>query len=334
MFELYDDLPWFLHDLRPAGFLGRQVPRRYVDLHLPSDISRWSSEDTLRYLASYGHDAVGDFIVGDRAVAQHLENQSEPLETIDDEARSARYLELADLAQRAGSPGSSAAGEQPKFLALRGPGPVHVLVKFSPPRGDAVGSRWSDLLRAEHWALETLIAHGRPAARSTVIEAGDRTFLEVERFDRVGAFGRRGVTSLFPLDAEFAGHETWSASVGALVTERHVPVEAAREVRWLAAFGRLIANSDMHHGNLSFRLDGTRVTGLAPVYDMLPMHYAPVRGEVVVREPELVIPVAAELDVWPEALAAARVLWARVHEDPAISDTFRRIAAAHLAKLG
>lgn len=54
-----------------------------------------------------------------------------------------------------------------------------------------------------------------------------------------------------------------------LVTHQSV---AQTEVIW--AFGRLIANSDMHAGNLSFYLSEPPFA-LTPVYDMLPMAYAP-----------------------------------------------------------
>ena len=48
---------------------------------------------------------------------------------------------------------------------------------------------------------------------------------------------------------------------------------------WL--FGQLIGNTDMHDGNLSFvpfRQGEGHVLQLAPIYAMLPMTYAPVRG--------------------------------------------------------
>lgn len=44
----------------------------------------------------------------------------------------------------------------------------------------------------------------------------------------------------------------------------------------------LIANTDRHYGNISLLLDGDD-WALAPAYDMLPMLYAPVGGELVAR---------------------------------------------------
>jgi len=51
----------------------------------------------------------------------------------------------------------------------------------------------------------------------------------------------------------------------------------------LDAFGALIANTDRHHGNVSL-LPDQHHWQLAPAYDMLPMYYAPVAGEVVQRD--------------------------------------------------
>ncbi|MDQ8208272.1 HipA domain-containing protein [Coraliomargarita sp. SDUM461003] len=54
--------------------------------------------------------------------------------------------------------------------------------------------------------------------------------------------------------------------------------------------GELIANTDMHWGNLSFFLPEQSPYPLAPVYDMLPMRFRPSStGEVIERtfEPTL-----------------------------------------------
>src|SRR5690606_41232569 len=66
--------------------------------------------------------------------------------------------EFAAEAMRS-TPGSSAGGEQPKFLArlLDGSGAERsVLVKFSAPMDQTPGRRWADLLACEWLALEIL----------------------------------------------------------------------------------------------------------------------------------------------------------------------------------
>ncbi|SFD81663.1 hypothetical protein SAMN05216563_101340 [Phytobacter palmae] len=54
----------------------------------------------------------------------------------------------------------------------------------------------------------------------------------------------------------------------------HKSIQQSEKV-W--AFGRLIANSDMHAGKRSFYVSAPP-TQMAPVYDMLPMSFAPVNS--------------------------------------------------------
>ncbi|MCA9571653.1 MAG: HipA domain-containing protein, partial [Myxococcales bacterium] len=157
------------------------------------------------------------------------------------------------------------------------------------------------------------------------ILVGARTFLEVERFDRGP---RRGQVMLAAADAEHVGQGTrWVPAVEGLVRAGLLGAEHLAEVRWLAVFGRWIGNTDMHLGNLSLTLDGTRISGLAPAYDMLPMAFAPVANEVVPRTFE---PTLDGLGGVPalEVHAAAVAFWARVAADPRVSPGFQSIAAS------
>ncbi|TVP80016.1 MAG: hypothetical protein EA353_04940 [Puniceicoccaceae bacterium] len=54
-----------------------------------------------------------------------------------------------------------------------------------------------------------------------------------------------------------------------------VPLYAVRENGQVERFGELIANTDMHFGNLSYFLPDEAPYPLAPVYDMLPMQFPP-----------------------------------------------------------
>jgi hypothetical protein len=187
---------------------------------------------------------------------------------------------LADAAARGAHAGSSAAGEQPKFLARAGDG-WPVLVKFSPPRATPFGMRWHDLLQAEALALTVLGEHGVPVASADFAATAQRSYLVSRRFDRVGRDGRRHALPLHAVhDAFVRGpRQHWAASVEALVAQRRLPAEAAAQVQAIQHFGRLIGNTDMHFGNLSLmvaRDDAARGRfTLAPVYDMLPMRWRP-----------------------------------------------------------
>ena len=327
----YPDLPWFLFDLRPAGFLGRLIPRRHPDLALPEDIRLWDGDHCLRYLAHRGWDGAGSLVVGDSALRLFLEAIREPPALVAGGDRRAVYPRLAGDVLSHGAAGSSAAGEQPKFLVTRAEDRQPLLVKFSPHLDSPLARRVADLLLAEHLALRTLAAHGHPAARSSYEEFGDRAFLEVERFDRVPPHGRRGVVSLMALDAELGGAAFgWAGAVAELRGARVVPAAAVAEVRLLARFGALIANTDMHQGNLSFFVDGVRVVGACPAYDMTPMRYAPRSNQLPPEEPwQAPVPDPGGGDVEAAAQAAATDFWARVAADERGSAWLRATADAN-----
>ena len=329
---LYDDLPYFLDDLRPSGFLGRLVPRQHPELQLPADVQLWTANQCLSYLSRYGWNPTGNLILGDAAFRLHLEHSLAPRDAVEAGARAHRYPELAEDVLSFGVPGSSAAGEQPKFLVSRAPGPVPVLVKFSPPVIDATSGRAADLLIAEHHALETMSATGRAAARSEVIQAGGRTFLEVERFDRLPGGGRRGLISLRALDLQFVGRSTsWTDTAVHLAARRILDEAAVTEIHRRQLFGRLVGNSDMHGGNLSFITRGTRLVELAPSYDMAPAIYAPAYGQLRDRPLEAPVPEAADAPHWGDACAAALQFWNRVSSDGRVSAPFRALASANAA---
>ena len=322
----YRDLPFFIDDLRPSGFLGRLVPRQHPELGGPSDVRLWSASLVLRYLARFGWNSSGNLIVGDDAFERYVAAAAAAPDGVQAEHRSRRYVELARDVLSA-TPGSSAGGEQPKFLVTKLPAGIPLLVKFSPPVDDASATRHADLLRAEHHAHSVLLRHGRSAARSALFEAGGRVFLEVERFDRTPGGGRRGLLSLLALDAKFVGRlRNWTDSVRALIDARVLARGMLDDVRYLELFGRLIGNTDMHAANLSFFVEGSRVLGLAPAYDMLPAFYAGPEGHRIERELDLGVPTPADASVWDEASRAASEFWREVTKDSRISAGFRRIA--------
>jgi len=325
------DLPYFLHEMRPSGFLGRLIPRLYPELDAPRDISLWSGDHCLEYLTRFGWNLSGDLLVGEEAFRRHLEATLAPADAVLRKDRARRYPRLADDVLAAGPPGSSAGGEQPKFLVSLSPGPTSALVKFSPPREDALGQRIADLLVAEHLAHQILAAHGRPAARSDLVEGGGRVFLEVERFDRIAPHGRKGLLSLAALDLEFIGRARgWVDTGRELERQGRIDPPTLEEIRWVERFGQLIANTDMHLGNLSFFTRGTRLQGLAPIYDMLPMLYAPQQAQLLAPRFQPPIPSPDDAPIWSEVCRAAREFWTAVSTHPGISPAFQAIAGDNL----
>jgi serine/threonine protein kinase HipA of HipAB toxin-antitoxin module len=250
--------------------------------------------------------------------------------------RAERFPQLVTNVMEGALPGSSAHGEHPKFAVLleEDASSRHVLVKFSPPAGTAVGRRWSDLLVAEHLAHQTLGTAGVAAARSRILVFADRTYLEVDRFDREALDGRIGVSSMYAIDSSLYGElDNWIDSASRLSRDRRIDTATLETVRLVATFGSLIANTDRHFGNLGFFDNYDGKFRLAPVYDMLPMMFAPEHDQVAVRVFTPPDPSTASLRVYGRARALAEQYWRACTQDESISEEFRRICAACLSAL-
>jgi hypothetical protein len=159
-------------------------------------------------------------------------------------------------------------------------------------------------------------------------------FLECDRFDRIGSEGRLGAVSLLAVDASRYGNlDSWSAAAERLAADSLLSADDAEKIHLIDAFGALIANSDRHLGNVTLfdRYEGP--FELAPVYDMLPMLFAPLDGQLVHRQFEPPPARAEWLAVWPRARALADEYWSRITQDSSISWDFRRLAAQARARL-
>jgi hypothetical protein len=325
---VFPGLPWFLDDVRPQGFTGRAFAHRHGDeLGFGPDPSVWTADDVLTTFLLHGDDLPGDFVIGDRALDRVQRATSSPPSAIPPGARATAYAALAAAAMAGDVPGSSAGGEQPKFTAIVQDDDTirHVLVKFSPPLDMPTGRRWADLLVCEHLAAETLSRHGFSTCRTTCAVGEDRYFLEVERFDRVGPHGRRGVVTLAALDnGDYGQRDDWAAAADRMERDGWLTGDDAAHVRTLWWFGRLIGNTDMHFGNVGLVLDHGRPLRLAPAYDMLPMHYRPAAtGEIPNQTFSAPLPTPRQLPHWRPAVAAALDFLASASEDRRVSAAFR-----------
>lgn len=341
-------LPYPLQDLRPQGYMGRQFARAVHEaLQLAPDPRAWSDDDVLLALSRWGADTVGDLVLGDEALRRWQAARLDAPAPLPEAGLPAAYLALAEQAVAGGGAGSSAAGEFPKFAAIRALPAAqessrtpHVLVKFSGAGGTVAERRWADLLLAEHLALqavgEHLSGHGVQAAHTRWLQAGGRAFLEVERFDRHGRWGRSPLVSLEAVNAALLGrpHLPWPELALALKQGGWLADGALHAIGVLWWFGRLIGNTDMHLGNLSFRPAGGQLQ-LAPAYDMLPMRYAPLAGgevaPLVLIEP--VLPLPGERAQWRPAAAAALAFWQALAADERASEALRAQAVANAARL-
>lgn len=334
---LFSGLPFFLQDVRPQGYLGRAIAKTAARvLGVPTDPRLWQDDDLLTYLLTEGDDLPGDLVLGDAALERWLRRHDTLANTaIPEDDPSEGYLLLAEAAQRGEIAGSSAAGEQPKFLTTtygKQGSFRSVLVKFSSADASPASERWADLLVCEHLSAEVLRGRKIPSASTRLFDAGGRRFLEVERFDREGTLGRRGLLSLGAL-ADALLDETprdtsdWVELATLLQREGWLNAASAERLRWLSCFGNLIANTDMHRGNASVLRDDADPFSLAPSYDMLPMLFAPgAQGELVERSFAPRPPLPSVASVWPDAARCALEFWERVLADPRVSAGFRTLA--------
>lgn len=334
---LFPGLPWFLDDLRPQGFLGRMFARRHArELGLGEDILRGNNDAVLTALLLRGEDAPGNFILGDSALEHALRNTPSPIPST---LRAQRYAAFADATLAGEQIGSSAAGEQPKFTASieTDAGKVrHVIVKFAErAQVNPIGQRWTDLLICEHVAGQLLTEHHLPAASTELVWSDGRMCLESTRFDRQGAHGRRGVVSLAAWsDAHDGLGDNWAAAAERMQRQGWLSGDAVMQVQQLWWFGQMIANTDMHFGNLSFFLDDALPLAACPSYDMLPMLYRPdSSGGLPVRDFQPPPPRPDVLNVWQTAAAWATTFWERVSAHPEVSREFREIASDNRIKL-
>ncbi|CNH31369.1 type II toxin-antitoxin system HipA family toxin YjjJ [Yersinia pekkanenii] len=337
--QQFDSLPWYLADMRPQGFLGRIWGKSVAEpLQLDRDIRGWNEEHILIALSRMADDVNGNILLGQESY-QHwlLKPDAVPIPPLD---KPQRYKELSLMALAGEMVGSSAGGEQPKFTCYagyEGKPPSYVIVKFTVTPDNPNAQRWADLLIAESLALNTLKNAGYSAAASHILQHQDKqTFLEVERFDRQGQRGRVGMVSLEAVNAEFVGMPvaSWPKVCRELALKGLLDIAELEQVRLIWAFGILIANTDMHHGNLSFLHLANRPLSLAPIYDMLPMAFAPSgMGNMRQTVPDIRLSADVSREHWGQAQQLATQYWDTLSSDPNISAGFKAIAGQMQEKL-
>ncbi len=324
----FESLPWFLYEMRPQGYLGRAIAQRlHAEENFPRNPQDWTDTQILHYLKSRGGDEPGALIVGERSLERFLSAETE---RIPENSREREYPKLAEQTLGKERPGSSAAGEQPKFLTAitsADGNAKHVLVKFSGNRDLPAEARRADLLIAEYWAGEILREEGFPVPENALFFFENRCFLESARIDRIGACGRRWTCSLAAIEPALigSGADSWGGAVRRGTALGLFSEETLEKVVALEKFGNAIGNNDMHWGNLSFVVGSKFPFEPAPIYDMTPMIYR-------VREdssfPRCPFPLKA-----PDASSAriAQKFWTKIAADVRVSGTFRKIAQAHAA---
>jgi hypothetical protein len=329
--NVFPDLPWFFDDYRPQGFLGRSFARTHArELGRNPDPQSWNGRTVIEAMTRFGGDFPGAFVLGKEALKTALSSRSSILEA----DRSDRYPEIAERLMRGEMVGSSAGGEQPKFLIdLDSAGTRrHLLVKFTNALDNPASRRWGDLLVAEYLASQILSKHGYSAAHTRLFDAGGRRFLEVERFDRTTGEGRIPVVSVRIVAAVFLGDigSPWPEVANQLATAGWISPNQVADLITIWTFGRLIGNTDMHLGNVSLFLGSDLPLSFTPIYDMLPMAYRPDAHGLIPEFREIETP--TNTDTSSAAFLMAQEFWSAVSASH-VSDSFRQIAVWHRDRL-
>ena len=311
--EHIEAVPWWLFDRLPQGFTGRVYANQVLKQHpeFSSDLRDWSDPVVLQLLSEYPVDAIGNLLIGNNDLKRYQVAEN-------------HHVSLADLPRLAEHAKvfcqTLISGDWPKFCCdIEQHGPC--IVKF------AETERQADLLIAEHIALSVLNDADIPAAQTMLFRSGHYQFLVIRRFDCIGS-GRRGVVSLKALDLEFIGSrdQRWPVISRQLAEQGVVLASLLPTIQLLFCFGRLIANSDMHSGNLSFFYDGQMPFALALAYDQLPMAYASGKQHISQITVDTDLPGCA----WAQALPLALCFWQTLAEQPLLSESFQNIAAQML----
>ena len=328
---------------RPGGYLGRYIARRFSERSgAPRDVRDWDDDDSLEYFIAAGTDLPGNVLVGEIAKEQAMQEMAAARagRSASLAQARARYPEMIASAHEGETIGSSADGEQPKFLATvdGGVDGSHrsLIIKFSPPVNTDTGRRWADLLVCEHLAATSINRAGARAASNEVFFGHGRCFLESERFDRTPGLGRVGVVGLGVASYAVAGRgaDDWGQAATLLEGRGLLPAGDAQAIRWARCFGGLIGNEDMHEANAALLWERASPFRFAPIYDMLPMLYRPNdQGEVVARAFRPTAPDADTLVVWQGAAEAACGFWEAVSHDQRVSLAMRQEAARNAEKV-
>ena len=316
--QLEGELPWIFWDMCPSGYLGRRLQTRMPELRLPENPRDWMADHALHALTVAGSDLAGNLLVGEESVRAFRENTPNRVELKQAVKEALRDSVLA-------SAPSSLGGERPKLLVETNDGAT--IVKFSPPRTSPQGQRWSDLLRVEALCSRVLREMRVGAAVSRPHEFPDRTLLIVVRFDRVPQRGRVGVGTLYWLAMDRFGEVSLSAPevMRRLHAEDLVDAASVETCTRVHAFSAAIGNNDAHLGNYALLFDDAGRATLAPIYDVLPMVFAPRNDEL----PDAWLtprktPIDPDIAPWVDALVRA------VDADAAISTEFKGLWRAHI----
>jgi serine/threonine-protein kinase HipA len=256
-----------IRDGSPDAWGRRVIINRLVGAKAAEAEAREITE--LTYLLESGSDRIGalDFQQSATEYVPRLKAEASYEELIEAAARIEKGIPLTPALDQALNHGTSIGGARPK--ALIDHGDRKLIAKFSS------SSDLYSVVKAEFIAMKLAVACGLDAAPVSIILAGGKDVLLIERFDRAQANGgwqRRAMVSaltMLGLDemmARYASYEDLAEIIRHRFTE---PKDTLRELYGRIVFNILCGNTDDHARNHAAFWDGKMLT-LTPAYDICP----------------------------------------------------------------
>ncbi|TDL84879.1 type II toxin-antitoxin system HipA family toxin [Meridianimarinicoccus aquatilis] len=223
----------------------------------------------ISYLLASGSDRIGalDFQASATEYVPRQKSEATYEELIEAASLIEKGVPLTPGLDQALNHGTSIGGARPKALIDRGD--RKLIAKFS-----ASGDLYS-VVKAEFIAMKLAAACGLDVAPVSMIEAGGKDVLLIERFDRTRAgedWHRKAMVSaltILGLDEMMARYASYE-DLAEIIRHRFAkPKETLRELFGRICFNVLCGNTDDHARNHAAFWDGKMLT-LSPAYDICP----------------------------------------------------------------
>ncbi len=242
--------------------INRLVGAKAAEAEAP-DISE------LTYLLESGSDRIGalDFQESATEYVPRQKSEASYEELLEAVERIEKGVPLTPALDQALNHGTSIGGARPKALIDRGD--RKLIAKFSS------NTDLYSVVKAEFLAMQLAAACGLNVAPVSMIEAGGKDVLLIERFDRVKAdsgWHRKAMVSaltMLGLDEMMARYASYE-DLAEIVRHRFTaPKDTLKELYGRIVFNILCGNTDDHARNHAAFWDGKMLT-LTPAYDICP----------------------------------------------------------------
>ncbi|TVS19767.1 MAG: type II toxin-antitoxin system HipA family toxin [Gammaproteobacteria bacterium] len=256
-----------IRDSAPDAWGRRVIINRLVGARAAEAEARGLTE--LTYLLESGSDRIGalDFQESATEYVPRRKSEASYEELLEAAERIEKGMPLTPALEQALNHGTSIGGARPKALIDRGD--RKLIAKFSS------STDLYSVVKAEFIAMQLAAACGLNVAPVSMIEAGGKDVLLIERFDRVKAdsgWQRKAMVSaltMLGLDEMMARYASYEDLAEIIRHRFTAPKDTLEELYGRIVFNILSGNTDDHARNHAAFWDGKSLT-LTPAYDICP----------------------------------------------------------------